>query len=160
VPDARVAIVYGSASDTKVMSAAGEILDRFGVPHESAVISAHRAPQTLVRWISGLEERGVAVVIAGAGMSAALPGVIAAHTTLPVIGVPCRGGAVDGLDALLAITQMPPGVPVASVGLDGARNAGILATQILATSDPKLKAALRSFKDDFEAAAADALGAS
>ena len=97
------------------------------------------------------------VVIAGAGMSAALPGVVAAHTTLPVIGVPIKGGALDGLDALLAITQMPPGVPVASVGLNGARNAAILAVQILALGDPPLKSALQKAKADLEATAADAL---
>jgi 5-(carboxyamino)imidazole ribonucleotide mutase len=153
----RVAIVYGSASDTEVMSAAGKALDSYGVAYEEHVLSAHRAPRTLVGWLEGLQARGVQVVIAGAGMSAALPGVVAAHTTLPVVGVPIKGGAMDGLDALLAITQMPPGVPVASVGLNGARNAAILAVQILATADPALRAALQQAKDDFETAAAEAL---
>jgi 5-(carboxyamino)imidazole ribonucleotide mutase len=102
-----------------------------------------------------LEPRGIEVVITGAGMSAALPGVVAAHTALPVIGVPIKGGALDGLDALLAISQMPPGVPVACVGLDGAKNAAVLAVQILATNDPDLRAKLWKFKDDFEQAAAN-----
>jgi 5-(carboxyamino)imidazole ribonucleotide mutase len=153
----RVAVVYGSASDTEVMSAAGKALEGYGVGYEEHVISAHRAPRTLVGWLEGLEARGVQAIIAGAGMSAALPGVVAAHTTLPVIGVPIKGGALDGLDALLAITQMPPGVPVASVGLNGARNAAILAVQILALSDSSLKSALQKTKADLEATAAEAL---
>ncbi|MHB8452472.1 MAG: 5-(carboxyamino)imidazole ribonucleotide mutase [Mycobacteriales bacterium] len=149
----RVAIVYGSPSDANVMSQAGAMLERFEVAYDEAAISAHRAPRTLADWIDELEPRGIEVVIAGAGMSAALPGVVAAHTTLPVIGVPIRGGALDGLDALLAITQMPPGVPVATVGLDNAKNAAVLAVQILALGDPDLRAKLTQFKDDFEKAA-------
>src|SRR6195952_5464775 len=151
--DPRVAIIYGSPSDANVMSKAGAMLDRFGVGYEEVSISAHRAPRALEAWLSGLSSRGIEVIIAGAGLSAALPGVCAAHSALPVIGVPIRGGALDGLDALLAIAQMPPGVPVASVGLNAARNAGVLAVQILAIGDPELRAKLWEFKDAFEKAA-------
>ena len=149
----RVAIVYGSLSDANVMNQAGAMLERFGIPYDECSISAHRAPRALADWMAELEPRGIEVVITGAGMSAALPGVVAAHTTLPVIGVPIKGGALDGLDALLAITQMPPGVPVACVGLDGAKNAAVLAVQMLAIGDPDLRAKLWKFKDDFESAA-------
>ena len=149
----RVAIIYGSMSDQNVMAQAGAMLERFGVAYDECSISAHRAPRTLSDWMSELEPRGIEVVIAGAGMSAALPGVVAAHTTLPVIGVPIKGGAFDGIDALLSITQMPPGVPVASVGLDSAKNAAVLAVQILAGGDPVLRAKLWEFKDSFEQAA-------
>ena len=151
--DPKVAIIYGSPSDADVMGQAGAMLERFGVPYDEISISAHRAPRRLLDWMSELEPRGVEVVITGAGMSAALPGVVAAHTTLPVIGVPIKGGALDGLDALLAISQMPPGVPVACVGLDNAKNAAVLAVQILAVADPDLRAKLWKFKDDFEQAA-------
>jgi 5-(carboxyamino)imidazole ribonucleotide mutase len=149
----KVAIIYGSLSDANVMSQAGAMLERFGVPYDEISISAHRAPRALADWMAELEPRGIEVVIAGAGMSAALPGVVAAHTALPVIGVPIKGGALDGLDALLAISQMPPGVPVACVGLDGAKNAAVLAVQILAVADSDLRARLWKFKDDFEQAA-------
>ena len=151
----RVAIVYGSPSDANVMSQAGAMLERFGVAFDEAALSAHRSPKTLTRWIDALEPRGIEVVIAGAGMAAALPGTVAANTTLPVIGVPIKGGALDGLDALLAIAQMPPGVPVATVGLNGSRNAAVLAVQILAIGDPDLRAKLAQFKEDFEQAARD-----
>jgi 5-(carboxyamino)imidazole ribonucleotide mutase len=146
----KVAIVYGSPSDANVMSKAGAMLDRFGVGFEEVSISAHRAPKVLVNWLAGLPERGIEVVIAGAGLSAALPGVVAAHTVLPVIGVPIKGGALDGLDALLSISQMPPGVPVACVGLDNSTNAAVLACQIIAGHDTALRAKLQEFKDSFE----------
>ncbi len=152
----KVAIIYGSPSDHDTMAQAGAMLERFGVPYDECSISAHRAPRTLLDWMSELEPRGIEVVITGAGMSAALPGVVAAHTALPVIGVPLRGGAIDGLDALLAISQMPPGVPVACVGLDNAKNAAVLAVQILAVADSDLRAKIWKFKDDFEQAAAAA----
>ncbi len=156
--DPKVAIVYGSPSDANVMSKAGATLDRFGVGYEEVSISAHRAPKALTTWLAGLPARGVEVVIAGAGLSAALPGVAAAHCTLPVIGVPIKGGALDGLDALLAIAQMPPGVPVACVGLDNSTNAAVLAVQIIASHDESLRAKLVEFKESFEQAAAAGLG--
>jgi 5-(carboxyamino)imidazole ribonucleotide mutase len=135
------------------MSKAGAMLDRFGVGYEEVSISAHRAPRALVEWISGLAPRGIEVIIAGAGLSAALPGVIAAHCSLPVIGVPIKGGALDGLDSLLSISQMPPGVPVACVGLDNATNAAVLAVQIIAGHEPSLRTKLEEFKESFEQAA-------
>ncbi|HEX7354712.1 MAG TPA: 5-(carboxyamino)imidazole ribonucleotide mutase [Mycobacteriales bacterium] len=149
----RVAIVSGAPSDGNIMSQAGAMLDTFEVPWDETVLSAHRAPKALVEWIERLEDRGIEVVIAGANMAAALPGTVAAHTTLPVIGIPIKGGALDGLDALLAIAQMPPGVPVATVGVNAAKNAAVLAVQILAIGDPDLRAKLVTFKDDFEKAA-------
>lgn len=152
--DPKVAIIYGSPSDHDVMAQAGAMLERFGVSYDEVSISAHRAPRRLLDWLGELEPRGVEVVIAGAGISAALPGVVAAHTALPVIGVPIRGGALDGIDALLSIVQMPPGVPVACVGLNNATNAAVLAVQILAVGDPDLRAKMWKFKDDFEQAAA------
>lgn len=150
----RVAIVYGSPSDAQTMSKAGGTLERFGVPYEQVAVSAHRAPRTLAEYVGQLRARNVAVVIAGAGLAAALPGAVASMTTLPVIGVPISGGALDGMDALLAIVQLPPGVPVATVGLNNSTNAAILAVQILALSDPTLSVALAAFKDDFERDAA------
>jgi 5-(carboxyamino)imidazole ribonucleotide mutase len=158
VVDPKVAIVYGSPSDANVMSKAGATLDRFGVGFEEVSISAHRAPKALVNWLTGLPARGIEVIIAGAGLSAALPGVCAAHSSLPVIGVPIRGGALDGLDALLAIAQMPPGVPVACVGLDNSTNAAVLAVQIISGHDESLKAKLMEFKESFEQAATAGLG--
>ncbi len=151
--DPKVAIIYGSPSDANVMSKAGAMLDRFGVGYEEVSISAHRAPRALVEWISGLAPRGIEVIIAGAGLSAALPGVCAAHSSMPVIGVPIKGGALDGLDALLSISQMPPGVPVACVGLDNATNAAVLAVQIIAGHDASLRTKLEEFKESFEQAA-------
>jgi 5-(carboxyamino)imidazole ribonucleotide mutase len=153
----QVAIVYGSPSDAQTMSKAGATLERFGVTYEQVAISAHRAPRTLADYVADLPSRGVSVVIAGAGLAAALPGSVASLTTLPVIGVPISGGALDGLDSMFAIAQLPPGVPVATVGLNNSTNAAILATQILALSDPELRAKLALFKDDFEQAAAAGL---
>jgi 5-(carboxyamino)imidazole ribonucleotide mutase len=149
----RVAIVYGSPSDEPTMSKAGATLERFGVAYEQVSISAHRAPRTLADYTGQLSSRNVAVVIAGAGLSAALPGAIAALTTLPVIGVPISG-PLSGVDSLLSIAQMPPGVPVATVGLDNSTNAAILAVQILALGDADLRLQLAAFKDNFESEAA------
>ncbi len=128
------------------MKGAADICDEFGIPHEVRVISAHRTPQDLSKYASSAQKRGIRVLIAGAGGAAHLPGVTAAYTTLPVIGVPIIGKALKGFDALLAIVQMPPGVPVATVAIDGARNAGILALQILAVADPRLQEKLTAFK--------------
>ncbi len=141
-----VGILMGSDSDWPVMQAAAETLAEFGVSSEARVISAHRDPHGLEAYASGAGARGLKVIIAGAGGAAHLPGVTAAFTTLPVIGVPILGKAFDGLDALLAIVQMPPGVPVATVAVNGARNAGILVVQILALGEPRLQAELLKFK--------------
>jgi 5-(carboxyamino)imidazole ribonucleotide mutase len=131
-----VGILVGSDSDRERMQAALDELTRHGIPYEFEVLSAHRAPDEVADYARTARERGLRVVIAGAGLAAALPGVVAAHTDLPVIGVPLRSAAsvLDGLDALLSIVQMPPGVPVACVGVDGARNAAALAARILGTS--------------------------
>src|SRR6184192_2916118 len=130
-----VCIIIGSDSDAAVMAQACAALDEAGVPYEMKVASAHRSPERTRQVIIDAERGGAAVFIAGAGMAAHLPGVVASFTTKPVIGVPLSGGALQGLDALLAIVQMPPGIPVATVAVGGARNAGILAAQVIATAD-------------------------
>ena len=137
----------GSDSDWPVMKAAADVLKEFGVVSEANVISAHRDPHGLEKYISSAFTRGLRVIIAGAGGAAHLPGVSAAFTTLPVIGVPIQGKALDGMDSLLSIVQMPPGVPVATVGINAAKNAGLLAVQILATADAGLQKALVDFKE-------------
>jgi 5-(carboxyamino)imidazole ribonucleotide mutase len=128
-----VGIVMGSKSDMPVMEKAAQQLEELGIRHEMRVMSAHRDPETVAQYAKNARLRGIRVIIAGAGLSAALPGVVAAHTELPVIGVPLssRTSVAGGLDALLAVTQMPPGVPVASVGVDNAKNAAVLAARIL-----------------------------
>jgi 5-(carboxyamino)imidazole ribonucleotide mutase len=141
-----VGILMGSDSDWPVMKAAAEALAGFGIGSEARVISAHRDPRGLEEYVSSAPARGLKVIIAGAGGAAHLPGVTAAFTTLPVIGVPILGKAFEGLDSLLAIVQMPPGVPVATVAVNGARNAGILAAQILAVDNPRLQEELKKFK--------------
>jgi 5-(carboxyamino)imidazole ribonucleotide mutase len=133
-----VGVVMGSDSDLPVMGGAGAVLTELGVPHEVRVVSAHRTPHDMIAYGGEAADRGLRVIVAGAGGSAHLPGMLAAVTTLPVIGVPVRGQALDGLDALLSIVQMPRGVPVATVAIDGGRNGGLLAAQILAISDPQL----------------------
>jgi 5-(carboxyamino)imidazole ribonucleotide mutase len=143
MPSPFVLIVMGSDSDAEVMSQACAALDELGVPYEMKVASAHRSPQRTKEVIAEAERDGAAVFIAGAGMAAHLPGVVASFTTKPVIGVPLAGGALQGFDALLAVVQMPPGIPVATVAVGGARNAGILAAQVLATADPALAARLK-----------------
>ena len=136
----------GSISDLEVMSAAFDVLDRFRVPYEKKVISAHRAPSLLAEYASSARERGLDLIIAGAGGAAHLPGVTASMTTLPVIGVPISGKAFGGMDALLSMVQMPSGVPVATVSVNGAKNAALLAVSILAISTPNLAAALENFR--------------
>jgi 5-(carboxyamino)imidazole ribonucleotide mutase len=138
-----VCIIMGSDSDAEVMSQACAALDDAGVPYEMSVASAHRSPERTKEVITAAERDGAAVFIAGAGMAAHLPGVVASFTTKPVIGVPLVGGALQGLDALLAVVQMPPGIPVATVAVGGARNAGILAAQIIALTDEALASRLR-----------------
>jgi phosphoribosylaminoimidazole carboxylase PurE protein len=135
----RVGIVVGSRSDIAAAEKAAAVLSELGVPSETRVISAHRAPELLGRWIGSFDERGIQVVIAIAGLAAHLPGVVASQTTRPVIGVPMAGGVSDGLDALLAIVQMPKGVPVATVGVGNGENAGLLAAAILGVSDAGLR---------------------
>jgi phosphoribosylaminoimidazole carboxylase PurE protein len=138
----RVGIVVGSRSDIAAAEKAAAVLDELGVGNEVRVISAHRAPDLLASWIASAGERGFGVIIAIAGLAAHLPGVVASQTTLPVIGVPMPGGVSDGLDALLAIVQMPKGVPVATVGVGNGENAGLLAAAILAVSDDDLRGRL------------------
>jgi 5-(carboxyamino)imidazole ribonucleotide mutase len=138
-----VQIIMGSDSDAEVMSQAAAALDEVGIPYDFAVASAHRSPERAKQIITDAEANGCAVFIAGAGMAAHLPGVVASFTTRPVIGVPLASGAMQGLDALYAIVQMPPGIPVASVAIGGARNAGILAAQIIAASDAELSSKLK-----------------
>lgn len=145
--DPVVGIVMGSDSDLSVMRQAVEALDEFGLACEVRVLSAHRTPDETLAWSRGAAERGLRVLIAGAGMAAHLPGVIAAVTSLPVIGVPISGRNLDGLDALLAIAQMPPGVPVACVAVDGARNAGVLAARILAATDVDMRTKVDTFRE-------------
>lgn len=145
-----VGIVMGSDSDLKVMQETAAVLKQFEIPYEMTIASAHRTPQRAAEFSSTARQRGIRVIIAGAGHAAHLAGAMAAHTTLPIIGVPIDSSAFQGLDALLATVQMPPGVPVATVavGKPGARNAGILAVQILATTDPDLSQKLDDFKAD------------
>lgn len=142
-----VAIVMGSSSDAELVRKAETQLDEFGVRYETRVLSAHRQPRALVEFIEDAESRGVGVWIAAAGMAAALPGVVAGHSTRPVIGVPVSSGGLGGLDALLSIAQMPKGVPVACVAVDGAQNAALLAAQILATADGELAKKFAAFKE-------------
>ena len=143
---ALVGIVMGSDSDLPVMRKAGDVLDRFEVAHEIEVMSAHRSPARVAAYASSAEERGLKVLIAGAGLAAHLPGVVAAHTSLPVIGVPLLADALGGADALYSCVQMPPGVPVATVAIGGAKNAALLAVQILAVGEPSLRARLHDLK--------------
>ncbi len=140
-----VSIIMGSTSDLPVMEKAARFLEEMEVPFEMNALSAHRTPAEVESFARGAAQRGLRVVIAGAGMAAALPGVIAANTTLPVIGVPIKG-MLDGLDALLSIVQMPPGIPVATVGVNGAQNAAILAVEMLALSDTALAERLAAYK--------------
>jgi 5-(carboxyamino)imidazole ribonucleotide mutase len=142
----QIAILMGSDSDWPIMKAAADVCKEFGIASEAKVISAHRDPHGLEEYVSSAIARGLRVIIAGAGGAAHLPGVTAAFTTLPVIGVPIQGKTLDGMDSLLSIVQMPPGVPVATVGVNAAKNAGILAVQILATGNAQLQSALVEFK--------------
>jgi 5-(carboxyamino)imidazole ribonucleotide mutase len=143
---AKVSIIMGSTSDLPVMEKAAKILDEFKIPFEINALSAHRTPAEVEVFAKSAKDRGIEVIIAGAGMAAHLPGVIAAMTSLPVIGVPINA-SLDGMDSLLAIVQMPPGIPVATVGINGALNAGILAAQIMAAGDENLKQVLIDYKE-------------
>ena len=143
---ARVAVVMGSDSDLAVMTKALDVLKEFGISPEVSVASAHRTPDRVAQFARDAADNGIEVIIAGAGMAAALPGFIAAHTTLPVIGVPLSGSALQGTDALYAMVQMPPGIPVATVGIDAATNAGLLAVQVLALNDAGLTGMLCDYR--------------
>src|SRR3954466_7398005 len=145
-----ISIIMGSKSDWETMSHADEMLTRFGVPHECRVVSAHRTPDWLKQFANEAESRGVQVVIAGAGGAAHLPGMAAAQTILPVLGVPVQSKALNGMDSLLSIVQMPTGVPVGTlaIGKAGAANAALLAVAMLATSRPELREKLRQFRDE------------
>ncbi len=145
-----VSIIMGSTSDLPVMEKAAAYLNEMQVPFEMNALSAHRTPEAVEKFARGAKERGIKVIIAAAGMAAHLPGVIAAMTTVPVIGVPIKSG-MEGMDALLAIVQMPPGIPVATVGVNGALNAGILASQILAVSDSEVAARVAAYKEGLKA---------
>ncbi|MGN0415361.1 MAG: 5-(carboxyamino)imidazole ribonucleotide mutase [Agathobacter sp.] len=146
----QVGIVMGSDSDLKVMEKAAAMLEELGIDYEMAIISAHREPDELIAWVRGAEERGEKVLIAGAGMAAALPGMCAALSALPVIGVPLAGSKLDGMDAVFSIMQMPPGIPVATVAIDGAKNAAILAAKILAVGDEKILAKVKEYAKNLE----------
>lgn len=144
-----VSIIMGSTSDLPVMEKAAQFLNEMEIPFEMNALSAHRTPEEVERFAKGAREKGIKVIIAAAGMAAHLPGVIASMTTIPVIGVPINA-SLDGMDALLAIVQMPPGIPVATVGINGSLNAGILAVQMLAVGDDKLQEKLDQYKEDLK----------
>lgn len=151
MPVPLVAVVMGSDSDWSVMSEAAAVLGEFGVPHEVQVVSAHRTPEKMIAFGKAAAGRGLRSIIAGAGGAAHLPGMLASVTTLPVIGVPVPLAELDGLDSLLSIVQMPSGIPVATVSIGGARNAGILAVRMLAAGDPALTALLADYASDLTA---------
>ena len=145
-----VGIIMGSDSDLPVMQAAADILDELGVAYEITIVSAHRTPRRMYDYATAADARGIKVIIAGAGGAAHLPGMVAAISPLPVIGVPVKSSALSGEDSLLSIVQMPPGIPVATVAINGGKNAGILAAQILATADAVLANRVRAYQDSLE----------
>jgi 5-(carboxyamino)imidazole ribonucleotide mutase len=149
-PAPIVGIIMGSQSDWETMTHAAEVLTRFGVPHERRVVSAHRTPEWMAEYARTAEARGLEVIIAGAGGAAHLPGMTASHTVVPVIGVPVQSRSLNGLDSLLSIVQMPGGIPVATmaIGVAGAKNAGLFAVAMLATTRPALRAKLKAFRDE------------
>lgn len=149
--NAIVSIIMGSTSDMPVMKKAAEFLDSMEIPFEINALSAHRTPEMVEKFASNAHKNGIKVIIAGAGGAAHLPGVVAAFTTVPVIGVPCRSSiSLDGWDSVLSILQMPPGIPVATVGLDGSLNAGILAAQILSTDNHEIHQKLTNYKENLK----------
>lgn len=147
---AQVSIVMGSDSDMPVMSKAAEMLDKFGISYEMRIISAHREPDLFFEYAKGAEERGCKVIIAGAGKAAHLPGMCAAVFSMPVIGIPMKTSDLGGVDSLYSIVQMPSGIPVATVAINGGQNAGILAAKILATSDPALLRKLKDYSEELK----------
>lgn len=148
---AQVGIVMGSDSDLSVMSKAAEVLDEFGISYEMHIISAHREPDIFFDWAKGAEERGIKVIVAGAGMAAHLPGMCAALFPMPVIGIPMHTTSLGGRDSLYSIVQMPSGIPVATVAIGGGKNAGLLAAKILAVSDPELLKKLKDYSANMAA---------
>jgi 5-(carboxyamino)imidazole ribonucleotide mutase len=144
--EVHVGIIMGSESDKETMGKGAAVLDELGIGYEIVVSSAHRNPDRTAEWARAAAGRGLRVLIAGAGLAAALPGVVAAHTTLPVIGVPIASGALNGVDSLYSIVQMPPGIPVATVGIDNSRNAALLAAQILALSSREIGQAIEAYR--------------
>ena len=147
---AQVGIVMGSDSDMPIMAKAAEILDRFGIDYEMKIISAHREPDIFFQWAKEAEGKGIKVIIAGAGKAAHLPGMCAALFPLPVIGIPMKTSDLGGVDSLYSIVQMPPGIPVATVAINGAQNAGLLAAKILATEDAALRERLKAYSSKLE----------
>lgn len=154
-----VGIIMGSDSDLPVMNEAKEVLNSFDIPNEITIVSAHRTTKRMVDYAAGAKKRGIKVIIAGAGGAAHLPGMVASLTPLPVIGVPIKTKSLDGLDSLLSIAQMPPGVPVATVAINGARNAGILACQILGTEYADIANKVEKYKQDLESSVLKKVGA-
>ena len=150
-----VGVIMGSESDLETMQPAAEALAEFGIPYEMQVVSAHRTPEGMYDYAKAARERGIKVIIAGAGGAAHLPGMVASLTTLPVIGVPVVSKALSGVDSLHSIVQMPPGIPVATVAIGGGRNAGLLAVRILAASDDQLASKLEAFREKMKDAVAD-----
>ena len=147
---AKVGIVMGSDSDMPIMAKAAEILDKFGIDYEMTIISAHREPDIFFEWAKSAEEKGIKVIIAGAGKAAHLPGMCAALFPMPVVGIPMKTSDLGGVDSLYSIVQMPSGIPVATVAINGGANAGILAAKILATSDAELLAKLKSYSEEMK----------
>lgn len=147
---AKVGIVMGSDSDMPIMSKAADMLEKFGIEYDMTIISAHREPDIFFEWAKGAEERGIKVIIAGAGKAAHLPGMCAALFKMPVIGIPMKTSDLGGVDSLYSIVQMPSGVPVATVAINGGQNAGILAAQILATSDDALLEKIKNYADEMK----------
>ena len=147
---AKVGIVMGSDSDMPIMAKAEEILDKFGIDYEMTIISAHREPDIFFEWAKSAEEKGIKVIIAGAGKAAHLPGMCAALFPMPVVGIPMKTSDLGGVDSLYSIVQMPSGIPVATVAINGGANAGILAAKILATSDAELIAKLKSYSEEMK----------
>ena len=147
---AKVGIVMGSDSDMPIMAEAAEILDKFGIDYEMTIISAHREPDIFFEWAKSAEEKGIRVIIAGAGKAAHLPGMCAALFPMPVVGIPMKTSDLGGVDSLYSIVQMPSGIPVATVAINGGANAGILAAKILATSDAELLAKLKNYSEEMK----------
>ena len=147
---AKVGIVMGSDSDMPIMAKAAEILDKFGIDYEMTIISAHREPDIFFEWAKSAEEKGIRVIIAGAGKAAHLPGMCAALFPIPVVGIPMKTSDLGGVDSLYSIVQMPSGIPVATVAINGGANAGILAAKILATSDAELLAKLKNYSEEMK----------